>query len=282
MNAHAAPQTTETHSQTPAMLDIQSMSYHYWIESEQQSFTAFEDVNLQVKQGEFLCIVGPSGCGKTTLLNVVAGLLRYEQGQMRLAGQVVNGPGVDRAMVFQQASLLPWRTVRGNVRYGMQMQRRFDKTEIALRADRFIDMVGLHGFEDRFPAALSGGMQQRVNLARALATDPDVLLMDEPFAALDAQTREFMQAELLKIWAQANKTVVFITHQIDEAVFLADRVVVMGTRPGRIKQIFDVPFDRPRQLALKNDPLFHQQCNKIWSLIEEEASRINIISTQQG
>jgi len=268
-------------SQAPVMLDIRAMRYNYWIESEQQSFTAFEDVNLQVKQGEFLCIVGPSGCGKTTLLNVVAGLLRYEEGEMRLAGQAVNGPGVDRAMVFQQASLLPWRTVRGNVRYGMQMQRRFGKEEINQRADRFIDMVGLHGFEDRFPAALSGGMQQRVNLARALATDPEVLLMDEPFAALDAQTREFMQAELLKIWAQANKTVVFITHQIDEAVFLADRVAVMGTRPGRIKQIFDVPFDRPRQLTLKNDTLFHQQCNKIWALIEEEAARINIISTPQ-
>jgi len=266
-------------SPAEVMLDIRDMSYNYWIEAEQQSFVAFEDVNLQVRQGEFLCIVGPSGCGKTTLLNVVAGLLKYEIGSMRLAGQPVNGPGVDRAMVFQQASLLPWRTVRGNVRYGMQMQRRFDKEEINQRADRFIDMVGLHGFEDRFPAALSGGMQQRVNLARALATDPNVLLMDEPFAALDAQTREFMQAELLKIWAQANKTVVFITHQIDEAVFLADRVAVMGTRPGRIKQIFDVPFERPRQLALKNDTRFHQQCNQIWALIEEEAARINVIST---
>jgi len=280
MTATGSTQTIPPQTRPPAdvMLDIRDMSYNYWIESEQQSFVAFEDVNLQVRQGEFLCIVGPSGCGKTTLLNVVAGLLKYEIGQMHLAGQPVNGPGVDRAMVFQQASLLPWRTVRGNVRYGMQMQRRFDKTEVAQRADRFIDMVGLHGFEDRFPAALSGGMQQRVNLARALATDPEVLLMDEPFAALDAQTREFMQAELLKIWAQANKTVVFITHQIDEAVFLADRVAVMGTRPGRIKQIFDVPFERPRQLSLKNDTRFHQQCNQIWSLIEQEAARINVIS----
>jgi len=261
------------------MLDIRGMTYNYWIENEQKSFVAFEDVNLQVRPGEFVCIVGPSGCGKTTLLNVVAGLLRYEQGDMRIGDRAVNGPGVDRAMVFQQASLLPWRTVRGNVRYGMEMQRRFDEATMAKTADYFIGLVGLRGFEDRYPSALSGGMQQRVNLARALATDPKLLLMDEPFAALDAQTREFMQAELLKIWAQTGKTVVFITHQIDEAVYLADRVVVMGTRPGRIKRDFQVPFARPRQLSIKHDPLFHQLSGDIWSLIEEEAARINVITS---
>jgi NitT/TauT family transport system ATP-binding protein len=265
-----------------AMLDIRGMTYHYWIEREQQAFVAFEDVSLRVSPGEFVCIVGPSGCGKTTLLNVVAGLLRYEQGEMRIGGQAVNGPGVDRAMVFQQASLLPWRTVRGNVRYGMEMQRRFDDATMAETADYYIGLVGLRGFEDRYPAALSGGMQQRVNLARALATDPKLLLMDEPFAALDAQTREFMQAELLKIWAQTGKTVVFITHQIDEAVYLADRVVVMGTRPGRIKRDFAVPFERPRRLAIKHDPLFHRLSGDIWSLIEEEAARINVISSPAG
>jgi NitT/TauT family transport system ATP-binding protein len=266
----------------PAMLAIRGMTYNYWIENEQKSFVAFEDVNLQVRPGEFVCIVGPSGCGKTTLLNVVAGLLRYEQGDMRIEDRAVNGPGIDRAMVFQQASLLPWRTVRGNVRYGMEMQRRFDEATMAKTADYYIGLVGLRGFEDRYPSALSGGMQQRVNLARALATDPKLLLMDEPFAALDAQTREFMQAELLKIWAQTGKTVVFITHQIDEAVYLADRVVVMGTRPGRIKQDFQVPFERPRQLAIKHDPLFHRLSADIWSLIEEEAARINVISSPAG
>jgi NitT/TauT family transport system ATP-binding protein len=232
---------------------------------------------LQVKPGEFVCIVGPSGCGKTTLLNVVAGLLRYQHGDMHIGGRAVNGPGIDRAMVFQQASLLPWRTVRGNVRYGMEMQRRFDEATMARVAEHYIGLVGLSGFEDHYPSALSGGMQQRVNLARALATDPQLLLMDEPFAALDAQTREFMQAELLKIWAQTGKTVVFITHQIDEAVYLADRVVVMGTRPGRIKGDFSVPFERPRLLAIKHDPLFHRLSRDIWALIEEEAARINVI-----
>jgi len=271
-----------TQAADAALLDIRSMTYQYWIENEQKSFVAFEEVNLQVQPGEFVCIVGPSGCGKTTLLNVVAGLLRYEQGEMRIGDRPINGPGVDRAMVFQQASLLPWRTVRGNVRYGMEMQRRFDESTMAKTTDYYIGLVGLRGFEDRYPSALSGGMQQRVNLARALATDPKLLLMDEPFAALDAQTREFMQAELLKIWAQTGKTVVFITHQIDEAVYLSDRVVVMGTRPGRIKRDFQVPFERPRQLAIKHDPLFHRLSGDIWSLIEEEAARINVVSSPAG
>lgn len=273
-----APRQVRAPDGAPAMLDIERMSYRYWIEAEDKEFVAFEDVSLQVRQGEFVCIVGPSGCGKTTLLNIVAGLLRHEHGTLRIAGRAVNGPGVDRAMVFQQASLLPWRTVRGNVRYGMEMQRRFDEITIAERAERFIGMVGLAGFEERFPSALSGGMQQRVNLARALAADPEVLLMDEPFAALDAQTRESMQAELLRIWAQSGKTVVFITHQIDEAAFLADRVVVMGTRPGRIKQEFEVPFGRPRPLAVKRDAAFHRLCDAIWAPIEEEAGRINVIA----
>lgn len=271
-----------SNADAPAMLDIRSLGYQYWIDTEQKCFVAFEDLNLQVMPGEFLCIVGPSGCGKTTLLNVVAGLLRHEQGQIRIGERAINGPGMDRAMVFQQASLLPWRTVRGNVRYGMEMQRRLDEATMAERTDRFIGMVGLRGFEDRYPAALSGGMQQRVNLARALATDPELLLMDEPFAALDAQTRESMQAELLKICSQAGKTVVFITHQIDEAVFLGDRVVVMGTRPGRIKQEFLVPFERPRELTIKHDPLFHRLCDQVWSVIEEEAARINVISAPGG
>ncbi len=151
--------------------------------------------------GEFVAIVGPSGCGKTTLLNVVAGLLPYDEGTLTIGGEAVEGPGTNRAMVFQNASLLPWRTVLGNVRYGMEMQRRFDGARMDARAHEMIRLVGLSGFEERYPSELSGGMQQRVNLARALATDPEVLLMDEPFAALDAQTREFMQAELLKIWS---------------------------------------------------------------------------------
>jgi NitT/TauT family transport system ATP-binding protein len=209
----------------------------------------------------------------------VAGLLTYDEGSLRVGGVRVNGPGVSRSMVFQHASLLPWRTVAGNVRYGMEMQRRFDRKTMDERTGQFVRMVGLGGFESSYPSELSGGMQQRVNLARALATDPEVLLLDEPFAALDAQTRELMQSELLKIWSRAGKTVLFITHQIDEAVFLADRVVVMGTRPGRIKGEFDVPFERPRSLAVKRAPAFLATCDQIAGLIDNEAARINVVST---
>src|SRR6476469_2964561 len=252
-------------------LSIEHLSKRYWFEREDREVLAVSDVSLAVEDGEFLAIVGPSGCGKTTLLNIVAGLLPYEEGIVSIDGKQVKGPGVDRAVVFQHSSLLPWRTISGNVRYGMEMQRRFDENTMRERADHFVKMVGLNGFERHYPNELSGGMQQRVNLARALAADPKVLLMDEPFAALDAQTREFMQAELLKIWSKAKKTVVFITHQIDEAVFLADRVVVMGTRPGRIKRDFSIPFGRPRILSLKRDPRFLGMCDDIWHLIEQEA-----------
>ena len=260
-----------------AKLVIEHTSYRYYLEREETEFLAFSDVSLSMADGEFVAIVGPSGCGKTTLLNVVAGLLPYDEGALTIGGEAVEGPGTNRAMVFQNASLLPWRTVLGNVRYGMEMQRRFDGARMDARAHEMIRLVGLSGFEERYPSELSGGMQQRVNLARALATDPEVLLMDEPFAALDAQTREFMQAELLKIWSKSGKTVLFITHQIDEAAFLADRVLVMGTRPGRIKQEFCIPFDRPRALSLKRDPRFLSVCDGIWRLIEEEADRINVV-----
>jgi NitT/TauT family transport system ATP-binding protein len=263
-------------------LEIENLTYRYWVERDQREFVAFKDVSLNVRNGEFICIVGPSGCGKTTLLNVVAGLLNHEEGSMRVNGNAVNGPGTDRAVVFQNASLLPWRTVTGNVRYGMEMQRRFDKKTREDRTKNLIDMVGLAGFENRFPSELSGGMQQRVNLARALATDPEVLLLDEPFAALDAQTRETMQAELLKIWAQSKKTVLFITHQIDEAVYLADRVIVMGTGPGRIKKEIKVPFDRPRTLELKRTPEFNRITDEIWTLIDEERNKSGRSDDKQG
>jgi NitT/TauT family transport system ATP-binding protein len=205
-------------------------------------------------------------------------LLPYEEGSVSIDGKRVAGPGIDRAVVFQQSSLLPWRTIARNVRYGMELQRRFDAATMDERTDYFIKLVGLTGFERHFPSELSGGMQQRVNLARALAADPTVLLMDEPFAALDAQTREFMQSELLKIWAKARKTVLFITHQINEAIYLADRVVVMSARPGRVKDIFTVPFARPRSLSLKRDPQFLQIEDKVWQLIEEESERLGMVT----
>jgi NitT/TauT family transport system ATP-binding protein len=259
-------------------LEIKGLTKHYDVERERRQVLALSDISLSVADGEFMAIVGPSGCGKTSLLNIVAGLLRYDAGSVIIDGKRVEGPGVERAVVFQQASLLPWRTVAGNVRYGMEMQRRFDREVMQRRAEHFIQLVGLNGFERHYPSELSGGMQQRVNLARALAADPVVLLMDEPFAALDAQTREFMQAELLKIWSEARKTVLFITHQINEAVYLADRVAVMSARPGRIKGIVEVPFERPRGLALKRDARFLAIEEKIWQMVEESPERIGMAS----
>lgn len=260
-----------------AKLQIEHLTKRYWLERESTQVLALNDVSLAVNEGEFLAIVGPSGCGKTTLMNIVAGLLPYEEGTVSIDGKQVHGPGTDRAVVFQHSSLLPWRTITGNVRYGMEMQKRFDEATMQQRAEHFLKLVGLTGFERHFPGELSGGMQQRVNLARALAADPVVLLMDEPFAALDSQTREFMQSELLKIWSKAKKTVLFITHQINEAVYLADRVAVMSSRPGRLKAIFDVPFSRPRTLALKRDPKFLEIEDKIWQLIEEESDRMGMV-----
>lgn len=251
-------------------LVLDRVTKRYRLEREEKDVVAFSEVTLAVEEGEFVALVGPSGCGKTSLLNVVAGLLPFEEGSVRMDGKPVDGPDVDRAVVFQHASLLPWRTVAGNVRYGMEMQRRFDRASLGERAERFVKLVGLEGFEGRYPSELSGGMQQRVNLARALACDPAVLLMDEPFAALDAQTRELMQAELLKIWTESRKTVLFITHQIGEALYLADRVVVMSARPGRVKAVVDVPFDRPRPLSLKRQSRFLELEEPIWRLLEEE------------
>jgi NitT/TauT family transport system ATP-binding protein len=256
-------------------LAVERLTKRYWRGSRE--VLALSDVSLSVEDGEFMAIVGPSGCGKTTMLNIVAGLLPYEQGTVAIDGKRVAGPGTDRAVVFQHSSLLPWRTILGNIRYGMELQKRFDKQAMRERAEHFVKLVGLNGFERHYPSELSGGMQQRVNLARALAADPKVLLMDEPFAALDAQTREFMQAELLKIWSQAQKTVLFITHQINEAIYLADRVVVMSARPGRVKDVFRIPFGRPRTLHLKRDPQFLEIEDAIWQLVEEKPERIGMV-----
>ncbi len=258
-------------------LEVSHLTKHYWLERDSRDVLAIDDISLTVDDGELMTIVGPSGCGKTSLMNIVAGLLPYDEGVVSIDGKKVNGPGTDRAVVFQHSSLLPWRTISGNVRYGMELQKRFDKATMQERADYFLKLVGLSGFEKHYPSELSGGMQQRVNLARALASDPAVLLMDEPFAALDAQTREFMQAELLKIWSKARKTVLFITHQINEAIYLADRVTVMSARPGRIKGVFPVPFGRPRTLSLKRDPAFLELEDSIWQLIEEESSRLGVV-----
>jgi NitT/TauT family transport system ATP-binding protein len=230
---------------------------------------ALDGVNLQVMDGEFVAIVGPSGCGKTTFLSVVDGLIAATGGRVLVDGAVVTRPGPDRAVVFQDASLLPWRTVLGNVRYGLECFGVRTRDADA-RAEKLIALVGLSGFEHHYPHELSGGMQQRVNLARALVVDPKILLMDEPLASLDAQTRELMQEELTRIWGEARKTVLFITHQIDEAIYLADRVVVFSGRPGKVKDSIAVDIERPRPIGVKRQAHFHALEDRIWGLIDED------------
>ena len=230
---------------------------------------ALDQINLEVNEGEFVTIVGPSGCGKTTFINLCDGLLKPTAGHITIDGKTVTGPGIDRGMVFQDSCLMPWRTVLKNVIFGLECQG-LDNPEGVERARGFIKLVGLQGFEDHYPHELSGGMQQRCNLARALTVDPKILIMDEPFAALDAQTRSFMQLELLRIWAETKKTVIFVTHMIAEAVLLSDRVIVFSHRPGTIRSEFDIALPRPRNMDIKSDPQFLHLENQIWKLIEQE------------
>jgi NitT/TauT family transport system ATP-binding protein len=232
--------------------------------------TALEDITFDVHSGEFLVLVGPSGCGKSTLLDLLAGLGQPTTGAIFVDGAPVTGPGLDRGIVFQQYALLPWRTAQANVEFGLEAKG-VPRRERADRARQFLDLVGLSGFVDRYPHELSGGMKQRVAIARSLAFDPDVLLMDEPFAALDAQTRDGLQDELLRIWERTRKTIVFITHGIDEAVYLGQRVAVMTSRPGRIKQIVDIPLgSRTASEDLRSDPTFARHRHEIWSLLRDE------------
>jgi NitT/TauT family transport system ATP-binding protein len=250
-------------------IDVKSLSVDFEKRHDGDKLNAIKNLSFSVSTGRFLCVVGPSGCGKTTLLNVLAGLLEPSAGTLLFNGQQVRGPGRDRAMVFQSGALLPWRTVLGNIRYGMELQK-MPKAEAGIRARELCTLVGLDEFENSYPHELSGGMQQRVNLARALATDPKLLLMDEPFASLDAQTRELLQLEVLKIWQQTQQTVIFITHQIEEAVFLADEVVVMTARPGQIKTIIPIDLPRPRDYALKKSARFHQYVDQLRDLVQQE------------
>ncbi len=256
-------------------LEARGVTVHYRRRRSEDHFLAVDRADLEVGEGEFVCIVGPSGCGKTTFLNAVDGLLPLTGGSLVLDGRAITAPGPDRALVFQQPSLLPWRTVLGNVIYGVELRGAITGAEARERAQRHIELVGLKGFEDSFPSELSGGMQQRVNLARALTTDPEVLLLDEPFGALDAQTRETMQLELLRIWNQTRKTAIFITHDIVEAVYLADRVIVFTARPGRVKMSVPIGLPRPRDLRIKREPRFLEYELKIWESIREEVMRSN-------
>ncbi len=228
-----------------------------------------------MNDGEFISFLGPSGCGKTTFLNAIDGLKKVTRGEIRIDGRAVNKPGKDRAMVFQSAALLPWRSVLGNVTYGLELQG-VDRKTARARGMELLKLVGLDGFQDRYPNELSGGMQQRVNIARALATDPEILLLDEPFANLDAQTREFMQSELLRIWATTHKTAIFVTHNIVESIYLSDRVVVFTARPGRVKEIFNIDLPRPRPLKIKRLPEFLQYEERIWDLLQDEMAKTGL------
>ncbi|WP_288908764.1 ABC transporter ATP-binding protein [uncultured Microbacterium sp.] len=269
MTQSPAVATTQTE---PDALDARDVSVTFT--SHSRSLVALEGVDLRMRRGEFVCIVGPSGSGKSTFLMAVDGLIPTSGGVIKINGNVTTTPGRDRAVVFQEASLFPWRTVLNNVAYALELAG-VAAAERHHTARELIKLAGLEGFESSYPSQLSGGMKQRVNIARALAADPELLLLDEPFAALDAQTRESMQSELLRIWDERRKTALFVTHQIDEAVFLADRVVAFGARPAKVVQEWTIPFARPRSIELKQSPEAHAIERQIWQVVHREGSRVS-------
>jgi NitT/TauT family transport system ATP-binding protein len=234
--------------------------------------TVLDGIDLSIRKGEFITLVGPSGSGKSVLLDIIGGLAQASGGAVRLDGNVIVKPHPKTGYVFQQYALFPWRTALANIEYALEV-RGAPKRERTDRARYFLALFGLSGFEDRYPNQLSGGMQQRVAIARALATEPQVLLMDEPFAALDAQTRDILQAELLKIWEKINTTVVFVTHSIDEAIYLADRIVVMTARPGRVKEIIDIDLPRPRDPDIRALGAFNAHRARVWEALRDEVNK---------
>ncbi|WP_338452966.1 ABC transporter ATP-binding protein [Niallia oryzisoli] len=234
-----------------------------------KTFTAIEDINFVVNEGEFITLVGPSGCGKSTLLDLLGGLTKPTRGRILIEGKEITGPGLDRGTVFQQYALFPWKTARGNIEFGLEAKG-ISKREWKEKGDYYLDLVGLIKFADRYPHELSGGMKQRVAIARSLAFNPDVLLLDEPFAALDAQTRETLQSELLRIWKKTGKTIIFITHGIDEAVYLGQRVVVLSPNPGSVRKIVDISLkNRLEDADIHSNPEFVRARHEVWSLLHE-------------
>jgi NitT/TauT family transport system ATP-binding protein len=254
-----------------SLICVDNITVAYPQAGSNQHLVALWKLSLNIEEGEFVTVVGPSGCGKTTLLNVIAGLVRPIEGQVLIDGQPVVKPGPDRAVVFQDYALFPWRTVWNNVKYGLEEQPHL-RRKADIRVEEAIKLVGLWGFEQAYPRELSGGMKQRVGLARALVAEPKILLMDEPFAAVDAMTREVMQEEFARIVARTGKTVLFITHSIDEAVRLGDRVVVATTRPGRIRAVIPISLRRPREYDVKADPEYVRLREHVWGLLRGEAA----------
>lgn len=256
-----------------AKIVLNNLSQVYYIRTKENSkkekFTAIKDFSLSIDKGEFIAIVGPSGCGKSTLLDIISGLSKANSGTITIDGNTITGPALDRGFVMQGYALFPWRTVRKNVEFGLELKK-IPKKERAKISQKYLELVGLEGFEERYPHELSGGMRQRVAIARSLAYEPEVLLMDEPFAAVDAQTRETLQDELLKIWEKTNKTIIFVTHSIEEAVLLADRVVVLTKNPGTIKKVVEIDLPRPRTNAeMRVSTDFNWITNNVWELLQE-------------
>ena len=233
---------------------------------------ALDDLSFEIKDGEFFGIVGPSGCGKTTLLNLIGGIEEPTSGSITIDGEKIDGPGRDRGMLFQEGALLPWRTAKKNVEFGLEIKGADKREEIA---GKYLKLVGLEGFEESYPHELSGGMMQRVALARVLTFDPDIILMDEPFASVDALTRESLQNLLLKIWSETKKTVVFVSHSIDEVLYLSDRVAVMSKRPGTVKEVLEVNFPRPRE-GTRTSNEFAALRDGIWDTLKEEVAGVGL------
>ena len=262
----AMPHSTPAHAAPRLQVDQVSLRYQ---KPDGGVFTALDKVSFEVPDQQFAVLVGPSGCGKSSLLYLTAGLNEPTAGEIYVGGQQVQGPGADRGMVFQSYTLFPWLTVRQNVEFGLK-RRGMAAAQRKEIVDHYVNEVGLAGFADNYAKQLSGGMMQRVAIARALANDPQILLMDEPFGALDSQTRLQMQQLLLRVWGNSKKTVLFVTHDIDEAILLGDRVYVMGARPGRIKQILDVPIERPRHLDMVMERSFIEMKREIFGLLHDD------------
>ncbi|MEO3872815.1 ABC transporter ATP-binding protein [Nonomuraea sp. B12E4] len=290
VGSHETDRPAKKHANTAGstLIELDEVSAGYDNQRERTRLIALRDISLRVTQGEFLAIVGPSGCGKTTLINMIAGFVKPISGVVKVRGLEVDGPGADRAMVFQDYALLPWRTVERNVEFAMENRRgHVPKPERRRRIAGALRLVGLTGFEKSYPHELSGGMRQRVGIARALVGEPEILLMDEPFGAVDAMTREAMQAELEKIIAETRQTVVFITHSIDEAITLGDRIVVVSNRPGTIREIIDIDLPRPRfdeRNDIKRSARFGEIRGHLWKLLSDEAlgAKWGSVARQEG